>query len=60
MCKLFYTVTSKNLLLKSLFFLLINTNSEADYYIIWCHSNNRKWRIQRGVLSKIWNGLLLF
>jgi len=27
-----YPVTSKNLHLKSLLFLLINTNSEADYY----------------------------
>jgi len=26
-----YTVTSKNLLLKSLLFLFINTSSEADY-----------------------------
>jgi len=35
MCKYFYTVntvTSKNLLLKSLLFLFINTSSEADYY----------------------------
>jgi len=32
--KLLYTVTSENLLLKSLLFLLINTSSEADYYII--------------------------
>jgi len=35
-----YTVTSKNLLLKSLFFLFINTRSEADHYIIYCHSSN--------------------
>jgi len=27
-----YTVTSKNLFLKSLLFLFINTSSEADYY----------------------------
>src|SRR6218665_3314360 len=31
MCKCLYTVTSKNLLLKSLLFLFINTSSEADY-----------------------------
>src|SRR6218665_133730 len=31
--------TSKNLLLKSLLFLFINTSSEADYYIICCHSS---------------------
>ena len=31
MYKLLYTVTSKNLLLKSLFFLLFITSSEADY-----------------------------
>src|SRR6218665_834465 len=31
MCKVLYTVTSKNLLLKSLLFLFINTSSEADY-----------------------------
>jgi len=30
MCKLLYTVISKNLLLKSLLFLLINTSGEAD------------------------------
>jgi len=35
-----YTVTSKNLL-KSLLFLFINTSSEADYYVICCHSSNR-------------------
>ena len=39
MCTFLYTVTSKNLLLKPLLFLLINTCSEADYYIIiCCHS----------------------
>src|SRR6218665_2455233 len=32
MCKFLYTVTSKNLLLKSLLFLFINTSSEADYH----------------------------
>src|SRR6218665_646212 len=31
MCKFLYTVTSKNLLLKSLLFLFINTSSEVDY-----------------------------
>ena len=31
MCKFLYTVISKNLLLKSLLFLFINTRSEADY-----------------------------
>jgi len=33
-CKFFYTVTSKYLILKSLdlLFLFINTSSEADYY----------------------------
>src|SRR6218665_2942720 len=31
MCKCLYTVTYKNLLLKSLLFLFINTSSEADY-----------------------------
>jgi len=30
------------------------------YRLIWCHSNYRKRRKQRGVLSKIWKGLLLF
>src|SRR6218665_3194562 len=34
MCTFLYTVTSKNLLLKSLFFLFINTSSEADYYAV--------------------------
>src|SRR6218665_3218269 len=34
---IFYTVTSKNLLLKSLMFLFINTSSKADYYKICCH-----------------------
>jgi len=34
MRKSLYTVTSKNLLLKSLLFLLINTSSEADYDVI--------------------------
>ena len=34
MCKLLYTVTFKNLLLKSLLFLFINTSSEADYGLI--------------------------
>jgi len=34
MCKLLYTVIFLNLLLKSLLFLLINTSSKADYYII--------------------------
>jgi len=33
MCEFLYTVTSKNLLLKSLLLLFINTRSEADYYI---------------------------
>jgi len=33
-CKLFNTVTSNNLLLKSLLYLLINSHSEAVYYII--------------------------
>jgi len=55
-----YTVTSKNLLLKSSLFLFINTNSEADYYIICYHTSNRYWRKQHGILSKIWNRLLLF
>jgi|SRR6218665_1607754 len=32
MCKFFYAVTSKNLLLTSLLFLFINTSSEAEYY----------------------------
>jgi len=32
MCKFLYTVTSKNLLLKSLLFLFINKSSEADYH----------------------------
>ena len=32
MCKLLHTVTSKNLLSKSLLFLFSNTSSEADYY----------------------------
>jgi len=41
MCTLLYTVTCKNLLLKSLLFLSINTSSEANYYIICCHSSNR-------------------
>ena len=36
MCKFF---TSKNLLLKSLLFLFINTCSEADYYIIILYSD---------------------
>jgi len=58
MCKLLYTVTSRNLLLKSLLYLLINTSNEANYYIVRCHSNNRKWRKQRGILCKIWIGLL--
>jgi len=40
--------------------LFINTSTEADYYIICCHFSNHWWRKQRGVLSKIWNGLLLF
>src|SRR6218665_3455536 len=31
MCKFLYTVTSKNLLLKSLLFLFVNTSSEVDY-----------------------------
>src|SRR6218665_2994527 len=31
MCKCLYTVTYKNLLLKSLLFLFSNTSSEADY-----------------------------
>jgi len=34
MCELLFTVTSKNLLLKSLFFLFINASSEADYYML--------------------------
>ena len=46
-----YTVTSKNLLLKSLLFLFINTSIEADYYIICCHSNNQK----KTVWHSIWN-----
>jgi len=60
MCKFLYTVTSKNLLLKLFLFLFINANSEADYYIICCHSSNRYWRKQHGILSKIWNRLSLF
>src|SRR6218665_1653806 len=36
MCKFLYTVTSENLLLKSLLFLFINTSSEADYYSLIC------------------------
>jgi len=54
-----YTVISKNLLLKSLLYLLINTSSETDCYII-SHSIRRKWRKWHGVLPKIWIGLLLF
>ena len=36
MCKFLYTVTSKNLLLKSLLFLFINPSSrlKADYYAV--------------------------
>src|SRR6218665_1855233 len=33
MCKLLHTVTSINLLVKALLFLLINTSGEGDYYI---------------------------
>ena len=29
-----YIIISKNLLLKSLFFLFLNTSSEADYYAV--------------------------
>jgi len=41
MCKFLYTVTSKNLLLKSLLFLFINNSSESDYSLTCCHSSNR-------------------
>src|SRR6218665_302190 len=45
MCKILYTVTSKNLLLKSLLFLFINTSSEADY------NCNRNLKISKALLK---------
>jgi len=49
MCKLLYTTTFKNLLLKSLLFLLINTSIDADYNMMSFQQREVKKRVRRSI-----------
>jgi len=55
MCKLLYTVTSKNLLLKSFLFLFVNTSSEAYYSLICCHSTLAIGSEENSVAFYLWS-----